>query len=150
MAGAQYPNQPPPGGPGAPNQMYSGVPSMYIPPPGQGQPGYPPMEPGVAPIAGGYYAPPNDNQGGMAKTPLSPMSTTPSQFTPTDPSAYNPSVMAPPQSTSPANTAHTPPPPSYGGYAQAGQQQQQQHQQGGGAPIELPTGRPDGELRELA
>lgn len=155
MAGAQYPNQPPPGvagdpnqmySPGDPNQMYSGVPSMYMPPPGQ---------PGLAPpgVAGGYYGPQHEQS--MAKAPLSPMSTTQSQFTPTDPSQYNPSVaagtpVAPPHSTSPpAGAGHTPPPPMYGAaYAQSGQQQQQQHSQNGA--VELPTGRPDGELRELA
>lgn len=140
MAGNQYPNQPPPGPPGGHNQMYSGVPSMYIPPPG--------VAPGVAPMAAGYYAPP-DNQG-VPKAPLSPMSTAPSQFTPTDPSNYNPSVMGaavPPSSTTPpAHAQHTPPPPNFGGYAQPGQQgYPQQH-----GVAELPTGRSDGELRELA
>lgn len=142
MAAGQYQNQLPPGVAGGPNQMYSGVPSMYGPPPGQ---------PGLAPpgFAGGYYGPQQDQS--MAKAPLSPMSTSPSQFTPNEQSQYNPSVAAgtpgaPPQSTSPpAGAGHTPPPPVY----PAMQAQPGQQQQSNGA-VELPTARPDGELRELA
>lgn len=141
----QYPNQPPPGPPGAPNQMYSNPPSMYVPPGAM-----PPGQPGMAPMAGGYYAPQGQDQG-MAKSPLSPMSTAPSQFTPTDPSHYNPSVTGgpPPSSTSPPGNAQQTPPPGGYGYAQPAHQGQQGYPQQHPA-VELPTGRPDGELRELA
>lgn len=156
MAGGQYPNQPPPGVAGDPNQMYSGVPSMYMPHPGT--PGGPqPGQPGLAPpMAGGYYATPQDNQG-MAKAPISPMSNSPSHVTASDPSQYNASIAAgtpgaPPQSASPpADTGHTPPPGYGAGYAQSGQQQQQVYPpQPQNEAVELPTTRPDGELRELA
>lgn len=161
MAG-MYPNQPQyPNQPGPQNQqMYSGVPSMYMPPPGAPQQGY--LQPGApgAPGLGetgapmGYY-PPQDNRGSM-KPPASPLSPN-SQFS-TEPSMYNPSVaggmpvVAPPSSTSPPQGAPTPPnqgptpPPGYGG-APAGYPQQGH---GYAGAVELPTGRPDGELRELA
>lgn len=159
MAGMPpYPNQPQyPNQPGGPNQqMYSGVPSMYMPPPGAPQQGY--LQPGAPGEAGapmGYYVPQQDNRNSM-KPPGSPLSPG-SQFSPSEPTVYNPSVAAmpagaPPPSVSPPHQGPTPPgqgptppPPGYGpapgGY----------HQQGGyGNAVELPTGRPDGELRELA
>ena len=126
----------------------------YMPPPGAPQQGHlQPGAPGAAPM--GYYVPQQDNRNSM-KPPASPLSPN-SQFTPSEPSMYHPTlagapVMAPPPSASPPHTGPTPPhqgptpPPGYGA-APAGYP----HGQGGySGAVELPTGRPDGELRELA
>lgn len=157
------------------NQMYAGapsnVPSMYGPPPGQ----MPPMGPdGTTPPGGFYYAPPpQDNRVSMATTtPISPTSYSPSiavtplanqpgghpgqspipaarEFNSPDQAfaAQNAQFQPPQQQPSPVPyNPQTPPvvqayvPPTVqGGYPK----------QGGVAPVELPTTRPDGELREL-
>lgn len=158
------------------NQMYaaapSNVPSMYGPPPGQ----MPPMgagPDGTSPPGAFYYTPPpHDNRVSMATTTavsppsyntslaVSPLTSQPGQSPIPDAREFHTPDQAlavqnaapfqpPPPQQQPSPVPYHPqtppvvqayvPPTAQGGYPKPG----------GMAPVELPTTRPDGELREL-